>query len=40
MAQDQFFDISKAKRVLGWAPKYTLTEALKETIAFLKDEYL
>ena len=40
MAQDQFFDISKAKRVLGWAPKYKLTEALKETITFLKDEYL
>lgn len=40
MAQDQFFDISKAKRVLGWAPKYKLTEALKETITFLKDQYI
>jgi len=28
----------KAKRVLGWKPKYTLEEGLKETISFWKDK--
>lgn len=40
MAQDQYFDISKAKHILGWGPKYTVKEALKDTIEFLREEYL
>lgn len=38
MAQDQFFDTSKAKHVLGWEPKHTLKEALDDTIEFLREE--
>ncbi len=30
-------DISKAKSVLGWAPKYNLNEGLKETVEFFKN---
>lgn len=40
IAQDQYFDIGKAKHVLGWEPKYTVTEALEETIAFLKERHI
>jgi nucleoside-diphosphate-sugar epimerase len=40
MAQDQFFDISKAKHILGWKPKYTVEDAIKDTVEFLKEEYL
>ena len=40
MAQDQFFDISKAKHLLGWEPKYTVKETLKDTVEFLREEYL
>jgi dTDP-glucose 4,6-dehydratase len=29
----------KAKRVLGWKPKYTLEEGLKKTIEFWKEKY-
>jgi CDP-glucose 4,6-dehydratase len=32
--QDQYLDSSKAKRVLGWAPRYSLREGLRETIAW------
>ncbi len=38
MAQDQYFDISKAKHILGWEPKYTVEHALKDTIEFLREE--
>jgi len=38
MAQDQYFDISKAKHVLGWEPKHTVVDALKDTIEFLREE--
>jgi nucleoside-diphosphate-sugar epimerase len=40
MAQDQYFDISKAKHILGWEPKHTTEEAIKDTVKFLKEEYL
>jgi len=30
-------DNSKAKRILGWQPKYTLEKGLKETIAWFKE---
>lgn len=40
IAQDQFFDIDKAKRILGWEPKYTTKEALIDTFEFLKGKYL
>ena len=39
-AQDQYFDISKAKHILGLEPKYTVKEALGDTIEFFKKEYL
>jgi nucleoside-diphosphate-sugar epimerase len=40
MAQDQYFDISKAKHILGWEPKYTVVDALESTIEFLRKEYI
>lgn len=33
----QYLDASKAKRVLGWKPAYTLEQGLKETIAWYRD---
>jgi len=30
-------DISKAKRVLGWEPKVSLEEGLKETVAYFRE---
>ena len=33
----QFLDATKAKRVLGWKPRYTMDEALAETIAWYKE---
>ncbi|MEW6516903.1 MAG: NAD-dependent epimerase/dehydratase family protein [candidate division FCPU426 bacterium] len=33
----QYLDSSKAKRVLGWKPAYTLEQGLKETIAWYRD---
>ena len=38
MAQDQYFDINKAKRILGWEPKYTVKEALEDAVGFLRKE--
>jgi nucleoside-diphosphate-sugar epimerase len=38
MAQDQYFDIRKAKNILDWQPKYTVEEALKNTIEFFKKD--
>lgn len=32
-----YFDISKAKEMLGWSPKYSLKDGLKETICFYKE---
>lgn len=32
----QFLDIKKAKKILGWRPKYTTRAALKETIAWYR----
>jgi len=40
MAQDQYFDISKAKHILRWEPKYPIKDALKDTIGFLREECL
>ena len=37
MAQDQYFDISKAKRILGWEPKHVVEDAIKDTFEFLKE---
>ncbi len=32
----QYLDSSKAKRVLGWRPSYSLTEGLRETLAWYR----
>lgn len=40
MAQDQFFDVSKAKHVLSWEPRYTVKEVLRDTVEFLREEHL
>lgn len=32
-----YFDISKAKEILGWSPRYSLKDGLKETICFYKE---
>ena len=37
MTQDQYFDINKAKKILGWKPKRSVEESLKDTIEFLKN---
>lgn len=39
MAQDQYFDINKAKHILGWEPKHTVKDALRDTVDFLREEY-
>jgi nucleoside-diphosphate-sugar epimerase len=38
MKQDQYFDISKAKKILNWEPKYSTTQALQDTVDFIKRE--
>lgn len=38
MAQDQYFDVSKAKRILKWEPEYTVENALTDTIEFFREE--
>jgi nucleoside-diphosphate-sugar epimerase len=40
MAQDQYFDISKAKQILRWEPNFSSEDAIRDTIDFLKREYL
>jgi len=40
MAQDQYFDISKAKRILKWEPDYTVEDALTDTIEFFREKRL
>jgi len=37
MAQDQYFDITKAKHILGWEPKYQVNDTIKDTIDFLRE---
>lgn len=32
--RSQYLDASKAKRVLGWSPRFTLLEGLRETVAW------
>lgn len=34
---EQYLDCAKARRVLGWRPKYSLEEGLRETIAWYQD---
>ena len=34
--KDQYLDASKAKKELGWKPKYSMDDALKETIEWYK----
>jgi len=35
--RDQYLDSTKAKKVLGWAPHYSLKEGLRETMAWYTD---
>lgn len=35
--QAQYLDSGKAKRVLGWSPRYSLEEGLKETLAWYRE---
>jgi CDP-glucose 4,6-dehydratase len=35
---DQYLDSSRARRLLGWEPQYTLEEGLKGTIAWYRRE--
>ncbi len=35
--QEQYLSIDKARNVLGWMPKYTLEDGLKETIAWYRE---
>jgi CDP-glucose 4,6-dehydratase len=35
--QAQYLDSSKAKRVLGWAPRYSLEEGLQETLRWYQE---
>lgn len=35
--QDQYLDSTKAKRVLGWTPQYSLKEGLGETMTWYRD---
>ena len=37
--KDQYLGVSKAKNVLGWTPKYTMVQALDETIAWYKEYF-
>jgi nucleoside-diphosphate-sugar epimerase len=36
LAKDHFFDLSAARRELGFSPSYSMEDALKETIDDLK----
>ena len=38
--KDRAFDISKAKRILGYQPKYSLEEGLKKTAEWYKEKGL
>jgi CDP-glucose 4,6-dehydratase len=35
--QIQYLDSRKAKRVLGWTPRYSLREGLRETMAWYRE---
>lgn len=35
--QDQYLSSAKAQELLGWTPQYSLTEGLRETMAWYKD---
>ncbi|MGD9002338.1 MAG: GDP-mannose 4,6-dehydratase [Anaerolineae bacterium] len=35
--QDQYLDSRRAKRVLGWTPRYSLREGLRETMAWYRE---
>jgi nucleoside-diphosphate-sugar epimerase len=37
LGQSQYYDISRAKRDLGYRPRYTMTEAQRKTVAYLKE---
>ena len=35
--RDQYLDSSKARRILGWAPRYSLREGLRETLSWYRE---
>jgi nucleoside-diphosphate-sugar epimerase len=37
LAMDHYYDISRAKRDLGYTPQYSMQEALQKTLPFLKE---
>ena len=37
--RDQYLDSGKARRLLGWAPRYSLEQGLAETITWYKDYF-
>jgi len=39
LAQSHFYDITRAKRDLGYAPQWTMAEAMARTVAWLKAEH-
>jgi CDP-glucose 4,6-dehydratase len=37
--REQYMDCSKARRMLGWAPRYTFAEGIRETIAWYAQHF-
>jgi nucleoside-diphosphate-sugar epimerase len=37
LALDHYYDISRAKKELGYTPAYTMAQAMEKTVAYLLD---